>query len=96
MLYDPHVVDVDVWLLRFRHHHRLIPEAEAIDAVIALSNCEERFAVYALDSCNQVEFSIQLDGTRIKYAVDAEAFGEIWIRGRVEIVFPNERRMLRG
>ena len=93
---EPHVVDVGVGVVGLRHDHRVVPEAEAVDAVLALGDGEEALAVVAFDAGHQVHLAVPLDGAGVEDAVDPQPLQQERVASRVEVVAPEERACGRG
>ena len=91
---ETHVVHVDVGVGRLGHDHRVIPEAEPVDAGRAFGDGEEALAVGAFDAGRQIDLAVQLDGAGIEGAVDAQPLHQVRIGLVVQIVPPEDRRVL--
>jgi len=88
-----HVVDIDVRIFSFGHHHRIVPEVEIINAVGAFGDCEEGFAVPSLDAGHDQDFAIQLDGAGIEGGIDAQPLHQEGIALGIEVVAPEKGGM---
>ena len=84
VLDQAHVVDVGVGIGGLGHQDRIIPEAKVVDAVRALGDGEEGFAVGAFDARDDKEFSFVQDGAGVEGGVDADALHQkgIGLAGR--------------
>ena len=94
--HHPHVVDIRVGLVRLGHHDRLVPEAEAADAVRAFRHRKERLPIPPFDPAQQTDLAVQLDRARIEDAVDSLPLHEAGVGLRVEVVPPVEGGVLAG
>ena len=70
---EAHVVDVDGGVVELRHDDRLRPEAEAVRAVLALGDGEERLAVEALDARDDAVLAAEADRAGVEDGLDREA-----------------------
>ncbi|MNW58913.1 hypothetical protein D3C74_368020 [compost metagenome] len=52
MLYQTHIVHISVWLIGFRQHDRMIPEAESVNTIIAFSYSKKGFAIDSFNTSN--------------------------------------------
>ena len=94
MLHQPHVVDVDVRVARLGQDDGIIPEPEALGATLALGDREEALAVNALDASHQVNRPVQLDRAGVERAVDSQPLHQVRVRPVVQVVAPEDRRVL--
>ena len=93
---ETHIVNVGRRLTVLRHSDRTVPETEIVHSVRALCHREERFAVSGLDTYNKDVFSVPFDSAAIHRSVDAEAFHQIWIGHRIEVITPEKRGVFAG
>jgi len=77
MLDYPHIIDVDVGRIGFRHHDRIIPESKAFSPIRTFRYSKKGFPVVPLHSGDQVNFPIEFNGAGIEHTVDPHPFHEI-------------------
>ncbi len=94
MLRQTHIVNVRFLRADILEQNGIIPEAEAVNAVVALRNAEEGFSVISLDTGDEIILSVQVDRAGIHHGVDAETLHEVGVRLRVQVIFPSQRNML--
>src|SRR6476661_245022 len=93
MTNQPHVINIHIRVVRLRHQNRIVPKAEAIDAVVTLSDGKERFSIAAFHAHGKYVFVIKLHRTAIEGSIDADSFEEMWIGVEVKIVTPEDWSM---
>lgn len=93
---EAHIIDIGIGVVRFGNDARFFPESESFDTVGAFRHGEKAFAVPAFDADAEEDFTVAFDGTGVEGGVDAHAFEEEWVGGRVEVVAPFEGHMTRG
>ena len=91
-----HVVQVRFLVLKLRHAHRVIPELEAIHAILAFGDREKGFAVPALDARHQDDVPVPFHRADVENAVDAESRQQMRVGGAVEIITPEQGRVFGG
>jgi len=72
----------------------MVPEPEPIDAGRALGHGKKRLAVVPLHPCHQQVAAVQLDGTSVEHRVHPQPLHQVRVRLRVEVVAPDERRVV--
>ena len=88
---EAHVVDVHRGVVQLRHHDGLRPEPEALRAVVALRDGEERLAVEALDARDDAVLAAEADRAGVEDRLDREPLEQHRVRGGVQVVAPLER-----
>ena len=89
-----HVVDVCCRDGILGHGDGIVPEAEVIDSVRALGHSEERFSVGALHTDDKQVLAVPLDGAAVERGIHADALKQQGIRALVQVVAPEDGRML--
>ena len=89
-----HVVDIRIRVAGLGHPNRIFPEAEIVNAVGALGDGEERFAVVAFDTHRQYVFAVVEHGSGVERAVDAETLHAVGVAFGREVVAPFQRRVV--
>jgi hypothetical protein len=93
VLYETHVVDVDVGLAGLRHQDRIVPEAKTVNAVWALRDGEEGFAVCAFNARDNKVLAVVQDGAGVEGRVDRHPLEQHRVGFAVKIVAPMNGRV---
>ena len=96
VLRDSHIVDVCGGNDVFGHRDRLVPEAEAVDAIGTLSHGKERLAVSTLYTTYQQVSAVEFDGSGIQHGIHHDALHQVWVVLFRKIVSPLERCVFCG
>ena len=96
MLGQTHIVDIGLLRAGVRQNHRIIPEMETVDTVVALCHSKERFPVISFHTDHQIIFSVKFNGSGVHHGVDAQTLLKIRIGLLVEVISPVYRCKLPG
>ena len=90
-----HVIDIGGGFAPFGHRNRARPELEVVHAVGTFRHGEEGFPVGRFHAGHQDVSILPLDGAAVEDGMDAEAFHQVGIGLRVEVVTPLQGRVRR-
>ena len=96
MLCQSHIIHIGFLRAGIRQKNGIIPESEIIDSVITFCHRKEGLSVIAFHSGHQIKLPIQVNGTGIKHTVDAQTLLKKGIGPLVQIILPDNGRMLSG
>ncbi len=96
MLHHAHIIHIDIRLAGLRQQNRVLPKAEVIHAVRALSNGEEGFAVRAFHARHQQKLSLVQNCSGVEDRVDTHALQQEGIGFPVEAIAPGNGRVRRS
>ena len=88
-----HVVDVGGRDDVLGHGDGIVPEAEVVDAVRALSHSKERLAVGSLHTDNKQVLAAPLDGAAVERRIHADALQQQGIGALIQVVAPKDGRV---
>ena len=96
MLGQTHIVDIGLLRTGVRQNHRIIPEVEAIDAIVTFCHRKEGFPVISFHTNHQIIFSVELNGSGVHHGVDAQTLLKIRVGFLIEVISPVHRCKLPG
>jgi hypothetical protein len=90
------VIDVHIRIAGLRHQDRIIPEAKVVDAIGALGYSQKRFSIRPFYSRQHQDLALVFNCSGIECGIDSHPLHQVWIRLGIEVIPPENGRVLRG